>query len=73
MDTKDLDLLERAFAAEIDAAAKAALAMARNAWIAGQAAERERCAKACRDLMPSEGVIRRTLLDLQREILGPNV
>jgi hypothetical protein len=32
------------------------------------AAERERCAQLCRAMMPAEGVIRRTLLDLEREI-----
>lgn len=35
----------------------------------GAEAERERCAKLCRSLMPPEGVIRRTLLDLERSIL----
>ena len=30
--------------------------------------ERERCAALCRAAMPAEGVIRRTLLDVEREI-----
>ena len=34
------------------------------------AAERGRCATLCRDMMPAEGVIRRTLLDLEAAILG---
>jgi len=39
------------------------------AWEGAVAAERARCAQLCRDKMPSEGIIRRTLLDLEREIL----
>jgi len=41
---------------------------AKLAYEAGAAAERERCAQLCRAMMPAEGVIRRTLLDLEREI-----
>jgi hypothetical protein len=42
--------------------------LAKLAYEAGAAAERERCAQLCRAMMPAEGVIRRTLLDLEREI-----
>jgi hypothetical protein len=35
-------------------------------------AERERCAMACLELMPDDGVIRRTLLDLEAKILAGN-
>ena len=37
---------------------------------AAETDERERCATLCRDLMPAEGVIRRTLLDLEAYILA---
>lgn len=55
--------------ADLEAHVERCVEHARGAQPVQAAGERERCAKLCRDMMPAEGVIRRTLLDLERAIL----